>query len=1644
MKLEWLKIIILAILIVVFLLYVNIKSITESILKEVKEGFQTSTSTDDIQTDFFDLSSNFMSFTSDELGPQPPADLDEIILDVGDSFGNVDADNISWDTENKELTTTEALWGVVPSQASGVLFSKVYASNQLSDVDNLPYDEDTNKFSYEDPAFGVQTDNQQTAAALQVIDQAMNALQYVMIADMVVGGKIMHGLIHAIKGLVKLATVIAKAPLRVLKVGARAIGLVFDELAKKILDSDGLKYIRKLGSVISKTGSLFEKAAKITEKIVGKILFKIPGKIFKWLTKTLTIQFVVDAFLIYMDMEWLITPFTYCYETLSLIMMIMSTAGVLDPILSKSMDPQGCCPPGTIALDIALPSWANMMLSLLCPPWGDFVGYFYDYICIDQTDGSCHPKMTPTTPKWMTDYGWCTFTYLPWPQYDCSVVSVPVVLGKTVINGSSSGCGFDWTNGGFQFPFTNLDWVAANPDSYSGYTATIVNMQKNITENFILGSLGGKPFFFCDFSEPTILVQMAQFYYDWSIRNPYPNDDGTVSVDIITKINYVEASSLYTCDVMCEITTITFDPTTGENYSETVSYDHDRRFYFGCDATQPCPKFWEYSSALFPPLQHGLLTQLTDSLISIIETDIPTLNNLINGTLSRVGYPMSLADGFKQPENNTWMNLDDAYDSAVYALEWAVHDVPPANPSDPVPTVPYTSQTIVTAYRMKNEASNRFLIASNDYVNANSNTSNFDPFFFENDPDILEILGNYFLSNANYLNILDTTNSSGLLSNNYQTNTNYDTIPSDLRPLDTLVQNVISASNDLWTYHKTSSPVGAYVNQQYQLFGCTHIDGTASGAAAPDPMQNEEESRFYCDFDVRPYIQRCKTPNISMIKCMDPSNIELVINNYYNQNPNKRIQSILSVQPKGSNACEFIWNEAVLNAATNSRTVYSNVVTDVIYQIDLSSCTFCLPTSNVLASNSPSMLYGTQTNCINPLSDAPTGTKYFARTTPASDTIYQSNTGVTNPELLYYQTTYKEPVFTYNGLGSSNVTSFITHSNVDYVPRYDPVSFLSLPVIRRPKGPIRVFYPNEVEEPLGGSSNDFCSNPLNLEKFILAYNQDSNNVNKIMKVIRAYTSGISTCDMEYDMYQGSNNTVVRATHTFNMKVYEGFEIEGFQDATGLEEVFYVNQVVTRSNADDVCANYGGRLATLAELSNAYTNGADWCHNGWVFDDSNNTYAPLTTSLVCGQLGVNVYPMSPANNMAGVNCFAVKPEEGTDPLVLPFNSKGWNSYKIYTYDSQSQNQGLTIIPDTVPLADPNSAGFGWVSPYMTQFTQSIVPYTTYFNNDLIKGFTSKTQGMYENTAKLYKGLVTQNTLGGSNCPTKCSDPEIIERIIEQYDIDNTPTERFGVTQNSMINVVRAATDSNNVCKVIFENKQDLYGDYYLNDKTSSNYLTVNNLFIQQFPMENNPNTCTFYSVPNSASDILADDIALSSADDFNTYITPSLPVQGTCFPPNCRNPTLLNAAIRDYQNTTGNTVQSVTQSMVVGQSDYVQSGICQYMINQVINLDDETSSDTIPSPFQVTYTNTLYTSNTTTCDTNGYTYEDGNFIIYLGDEFTNVLPDDVDTLIHSDNWSQYAVFMDSYGSNAPAIVSYDSTGDTMVVDTTVTTPEILGW
>lgn len=97
---------------------------------------------------------------------------------------------------------------------------------------------------------------------------------------------------------------------------------------------------------------------------------------------------------------------------------------------------------------------------------------------------------------------------------------------------------------------------------------------------------------YCDFSKPYMLNKMAQFYYKNSLQNPLINEDGTIQIQMISKFFGVIASSELSCDVVCAIDFITYDPITGGEYSSYTgcSYPEDetykycsfcyRRFYF--------------------------------------------------------------------------------------------------------------------------------------------------------------------------------------------------------------------------------------------------------------------------------------------------------------------------------------------------------------------------------------------------------------------------------------------------------------------------------------------------------------------------------------------------------------------------------------------------------------------------------------------------------------------------------------------------------------------------------------------------------------------------------------------------------------------------------------------------------------------------------------------------------------------------------------------------------------------------------------------------------------------------------------------------------------------------------------------------------
>jgi len=97
-----------------------------------------------------------------------------------------------------------------------------------------------------------------------------------------------------------------------------------------------------------------------------------------------------------------------------------------------------------------------------------------------------------------------------------------------------------------------------------------------------------------DFSDTRLLDAMAQFYNDYSRLFMTSNPDGSVSLQYITKIYAVVASSKYSCDVQCGFNSVTFMPYSGLVLCDipvpmdagAATLYHDRRFYFRIDTTR--------------------------------------------------------------------------------------------------------------------------------------------------------------------------------------------------------------------------------------------------------------------------------------------------------------------------------------------------------------------------------------------------------------------------------------------------------------------------------------------------------------------------------------------------------------------------------------------------------------------------------------------------------------------------------------------------------------------------------------------------------------------------------------------------------------------------------------------------------------------------------------------------------------------------------------------------------------------------------------------------------------------------------------------------------------------------------------------------
>jgi hypothetical protein len=1311
----------------------------------------------------------------------------------------------------------------------------------------------------------------------------------------------------------------------------------------------------------------------------------------------------------------------------------------------------GKCPRGFMALNELINPTTNIFFSFV-PIIGDLFDLMYPYLCVrtnfmesnDRAGNFLEQLVTirdPYIPPKYLEYHWISSVFLDWPDYnskysaDTAITQagaiqyvtrgvggkkrmVPVnnlersVQALGAISGANSAPNmtpyYSWIN------YTNFNDIANAPNEYFNIDVMLEQFNKKLTFEYIGGKTSKDSpspdstfrFFYLDFTEPSILVEMAQFYYNFAIKKPFPNDDGTFSVQYITKINYVVASSLFTCDAMCEMVNVTYNPISGEKIKEELSFDSDRRFYFRW-RKDPAP------------------TNTTNSCAPI--TPIWGLDK----------------------NDATWRGLDDAYDEAVYRLNDAIHF-----PTDPTlnGTGLINAELIVSAYEQYMENKRRSEVARNyifseytktpelatrfsalvaakntldatitalgtsilntkqlagraaltaaqtAYVNAdrefNNRISQVQPFF-------LDLRINTDIAKESYLTVLNklyTNNENPVIFLN--NDLPFDRFNTDNAIIDDLqfkIDAIISAREALWTKHKTDRPVLfnnelqtkttttastaeiEYHNKKYfDVTGCTFIDGAASEVRTPDVANEEEDIRFPVQFDVSPYLKRCSFTNISTDRCIDLSNVDMVIDTFKRQNPTKRIKTIHNIQAKGNNVCQFIWDEVDIAAPA----VVSKTTNRILYQQDLSACTFCLPRDSA---NKPQLYV-----------DAPTATTSIQVVPPASGTTqvlrYNKPTSSKNPNisLQFIEAEYMKPgLISIGGIPEN----FIREKTSDTMPRYNPVNYYRLPDLVRPKRPIRVTYPTETEAKLANQESNYCGTSTVMSNFMLKYNKNILNTEKILNIQRAFTTSENSCDFEVDVliaapkkpdgseYYGKSfsnilsfnlTTTTIVTQIKPEEYFEGMMIDvrydsipiippltrGFvyylktdaKDSDGYYTGDYRYEQVTAYSTDSsvkgifqaiqgerkiIGIDYNKQEITYANDISRLPDNIDLDTIGpakQVFDPSRVSLVPPRGPLYY-TMNLNAED-NPVYNSPGTTYlrFTVARKTISANMTSVGNMTEPFTNTPFTYQSMRtglSNQGLSIQATTSTLnGEYSNTGFNFNKPINDNTNAIFGPNTNFYNDNLVSNYVTAVSNLRDTSKSFLSNIYNNITLSnvGATTGKKCSDPDIMQRIMDSYNNFSTPTGLFNQEKNTMIQIVQASTDSNNNCHMIFENKNEYFVDYYSYDKFgSNNYTQTNTLMFKRFQMSYDTAVTSFKPDTTSQyfnSTLIASDLALSLGTNLPTYFK-SLRTPGIC-QVDGNNSALYNAFKTDYEARTGNTIISNVKSFNVGfdRTDYL--------------------------------------------------------------------------------------------------------------------------
>ena len=158
--------------------------------------------------------------------------------------------------------------------------------------------------------------------------------------------------------------------------------------------------------------------------------------------------------------------------------------------------------------------------------------------------------------------------------------------------------------------------------------------------------------------------------------------------------------------------------------------------------------------------------------------------------------------------------------------------------------------------------------------------------------------------------------------------------------------------------------------------------------------------------------------------------------------------------------------------------------------------------------------------------------------------------------------------------------------------------------------------------------------------------------------------------------------------------------------TDVKEVFHIRGYnYEKADALNECQKHNATVATEMQLIQSHKRGANWCSTGWLADTNEAAY-PITEQLVigCGGGTPGIKKHTPAK--AGINCYGVKPAEGT-AMIASFNTKKWSEYfevyHISGYDNPSRDNAAVkcakfggILASTAQVSEAFTRGADWCS------------------------------------------------------------------------------------------------------------------------------------------------------------------------------------------------------------------------------------------------------------------------------------------------------------------------------------------------------------